>query len=94
MQVNKFLNERFIKPLPGQPPPMWLVRGMVLQGCSHNSVPIVNGVLYEVSGVDLNERGEVSIVWAPAPVLRGQTNQSLGAGRRGCSGSPSQLHMP
>ena len=61
MQVNRIMNERFIKPLPGavliragfqfrdtlnQPQDMWLVPGMVLQGCCRSSgTNIVNGAL-------------------------------------------------
>ena len=34
---------------------------MVLQGCSHDTAPIANGVLYRVVDLNLNERGEVQI---------------------------------
>ena len=75
MQVNRIMNERFIKPLPGavlfraefqfrdtlnQPQPMWLVPGMVLQGCCPScDSDIVNGVLYEI----LSARSEAGIPW-------------------------------
>ena len=70
------MNERFVKPLPGavlfrarfqfrdtlnQPQPMWLVPGMVLQGCSQSKDAIVNGVLYEVTSVSFH--GEAQRVW-------------------------------
>ena len=89
-QVNKIMNERFIKPLPGavliqaqfqfratlnQPQDMWLVPGMVLQGCCPSSDPsIVNGVLYEVTSVEIER--------APSAVGRDPHAQEVQKARR------------
>ena len=60
------MNERFVKPLLGavlvralfefhdtlnQPQDMWVIPGMVLQGCSSSNDLILNGVLYQVTAV-------------------------------------------
>jgi hypothetical protein len=64
MAVNKAMNERFVRPRLGavlvrasgeivagtqnQPQDMWILPGMVLQGCSTMNLKILNGVHYRV----------------------------------------------
>ena len=106
-QVNKIMNERFVMPRLGavlvraqfrfhdtlnQPQDMWVIPGMVLQGCSSSNELILNGVLHEVVAVGAGEQGTqfVEVRMLERYRKRGEPQRDImlaSTTRRGCCGS-------
>ena len=93
-RVNRIMNERFVRPLLGavlvrarfefkdtlnQPQDMWVLPGMVLQGCSQSNSVILNGVLYGVTAVGEGQQGAlfVQVRMLPRYRKRGEGNELI-----------------